>query len=97
MQLSELNVSRPHLWSVRTPYLYTLRLTVLTEEGPQFGSSETANVTVGFRTLEWDHSQGLSVNGEHIKILKCLVKRVFGALSRRLWRRAWSFFGSGRK
>lgn len=53
---------------MRTPYLYTLRLTVLTEEGPQFGSSETANVTVGFRTLEWDHSQGLSVNGEHIKI-----------------------------
>lgn len=65
LTLAPIHVERPELWTIRSPALYTLVTTVATVGSVDV---ETANSTVGFRELSWDHMRGLSLNGEHVKI-----------------------------
>lgn len=53
----------PHLWTAETPYLYTLRLTLMDAEGKLV---ERASTNVGFRSVESKQGQVL-VNGKPIR------------------------------
>jgi beta-galactosidase len=57
-------VSRPSLWSVENPYLYTL-VTTIECNGEQIDRFET---TVGIRTFAFDSAKGFSLNGKPVKI-----------------------------
>lgn len=59
-----LNVSRPHCWSIDDPYLYTLR-TELYQGGQRIDGCET---TVGLRTLTFDPNKGFALNGQWMKV-----------------------------
>ncbi|MEI7984503.1 MAG: beta-galactosidase GalA [Armatimonadota bacterium] len=57
-------VNKPKLWSIDSPNLYTARI-VLVEGKVSIDESST---NIGFRTVAWDASKGLSVNGKNVKI-----------------------------
>ncbi|MBQ6256617.1 MAG: DUF4982 domain-containing protein [Clostridia bacterium] len=54
-----------HLWSLETPQLYTLHLTMTDEEG---FVQDAHTETVGIRTLSLSAEKGLCVNGETVKL-----------------------------
>jgi beta-galactosidase len=56
-----LHVIAPHLWSPDAPYLYTLR----TETR---GGEDAVTTKVGLRTLTYDATQGIRLNGQPIKL-----------------------------
>ena len=66
MKLPILTVPAPALWSVKTPTLYQL-VTTLTAS-PSADSKDVVETTVGIRRLAFGHADGLSVNGERVKI-----------------------------
>lgn len=57
------HITRPHLWTAETPYLYTLYASI----GTHGNTSETIPVKVGFRKVEIKDAQ-LLVNGKPILI-----------------------------
>jgi len=59
-----LTVSRPRLWTVEQPFLYTCRIGV-TDHGKALDESAE---TFGIRTLKLDARQGLRINGETVKL-----------------------------
>jgi beta-galactosidase len=59
-----LQISKPKLWSPKTPALY-VALTALAQDGKIVNSYETR---FGVRTVKYDPSAGLFVNGEHFKL-----------------------------
>ncbi|MBO0868441.1 MAG: DUF4982 domain-containing protein, partial [Micromonosporaceae bacterium] len=61
---STVEVRAPKLWSVQHPHLYTLR-TELTVDGSVV---DTYLTTFGIRYYHFDPDDGLSVNGEHMKL-----------------------------
>lgn len=60
-----LNVANPRLWSVDSPYLYTLR-TTLAVNGQIKDAVETK---VGLRSLEWDTTDGFKLNGKPLELV----------------------------
>ena len=59
-----LRVNKPKRWDLDTPYLYTLKTTLLAD-GRQIDASETK---VGLRTLEFDPDKGFALNGRRMKV-----------------------------
>lgn len=59
-----LTVKHPKLWSVSTPYLYTCKSSLL--DGENILDEETT--TFGIRTLTLNAEEGLSINGEVVKL-----------------------------
>jgi len=57
-------VNNPTLWSIETPYLYSLK-TIIEKEGKVV---DTYNTTFGIRTLRFDNNEGFFLNGKHVKI-----------------------------
>ena len=53
-----IQIAAAELWSIARPYLYTLETTLISD-----GNLDTVNTTFGFRTLEWNSTGGLHVNG----------------------------------
>lgn len=61
---TSIKVSKPHLWSVDDPYIYTV-VTELEMDGETIDRYET---TTGFRSFNFDAEEGFSLNGEKMKI-----------------------------
>jgi len=57
-----IRVENPSLWSVETPYLYTL-ITTLSSGGSVIDRYET---TFGIRTIRFDPREGFFLNGKHV-------------------------------
>ena len=53
-------VSRPELWSVARPYLYTLEVTS--------DSGDAKNTSIGIYATKWTGDQGFFLNEQHVKI-----------------------------
>jgi beta-galactosidase len=72
----EMTLTRPRLWSPATPYLYSLdtRLTV----GGR--TVDTYRTPFGIRYLNVDPDDGLTVNGEHLKLQGVDLHHDLGAL-----------------
>ncbi len=62
--VSRFNTAEPHVWSIETPCLHTLR-TVLRSGGTVVDSYETS---FGIRTVRFDPNEGFFLNGKHLKI-----------------------------
>ncbi|MDP9151645.1 MAG: hypothetical protein M3O36_17120, partial [Myxococcota bacterium] len=60
-----ISVTGPKLWHPDTPYLYTLRTTVL--DGTTAVDGQTTRI--GLRRIGWSHAGGLTLNGARYKAL----------------------------
>ena len=58
-------VSKPHLWSVDDPYLYTVKTEIMDADGKIVDAYTT---TTGFRSFVFDAKTGFSLNGKRMKI-----------------------------
>ena len=72
-----LKVRRPHLWSVESPYLYTVK-TVITDGKGQV--LDTQITTTGFRSFSFDPKKGFSLNGKSMKLNGVCEHHDFGCL-----------------
>ena len=71
-----MEVPDARLWSLDSPYLYTLR-TDLLRDGMSMDSSE---IPVGIRTLCFDPDTGFSLNGKNMKVKGVCIHHDAGAL-----------------
>lgn len=55
-------ISKPHLWSMDDPYLYT----VVTQVYSADSLVDSVQTSMGFRWCEWTADQGFFLNGEHV-------------------------------
>ncbi len=62
--LVKMKVSKPHLWSLETPYLYKL-VTTAVSTGKVVDRTETS---FGIRTLSWDANKGFFLNGKRVEL-----------------------------
>ncbi len=60
----KLNVSKPKRWDIDSPYLYTVKVTVL-KDGREVDSD---SCRIGFRTIAIDKDTGFWLNGKNIKV-----------------------------
>ncbi|WP_111708158.1 glycoside hydrolase family 2 TIM barrel-domain containing protein [Lutibacter citreus] len=58
---TSLNIENPNLWSIKTPYLYTLTTTVIDDKGKIW---DKKNETFGIRSLKYTANDGFYLNGE---------------------------------
>lgn len=58
-------LASPRLWSPDSPYLYTVKTTVL-KNGKAVDMKETR---IGLRWMEWSADKGFFLNGEHLKLV----------------------------
>lgn len=58
-KVGEIAVPNAKLWSAETPHIYTLKVA---------GSTDTYTTTFGIRKIEWSAENGLTVNGDVIKM-----------------------------
>ena len=61
---SQMKVSKPHLWSIEDPYIYTVETKVM-ENGKEVDRVET---TTGFRHFKFDAQTGFYLNGKSMKL-----------------------------
>ncbi len=71
-----MDVPDVRLWSLESPYLYTLR-TELLRDGKVIDSTDTP---VGIRTLSFDANTGFALNGKNMKVKGVCIHHDAGAL-----------------
>lgn len=69
-------VSKPELWDLESPSCYELTVELLVEEAVQ----DTQQITVGFRTMEFDPEHGFYLNGRNVKVHGVCEHHDFGCL-----------------
>jgi beta-galactosidase len=72
----QLDLARPHRWDVDDPYLYTVVSTI--REGQRV--LDRFSTPLGVRTLEFDKSKGLLLNGRPLKLHGVCLHHDLGAL-----------------
>lgn len=81
------NVKNPRLWSTKTPYLYTVKTSLLLN-GKVIDKNET---TTGFRTLSFSADKGFALNGQNMKVKGVCLHHDAGVLGsvvpKDVWRR----------
>ena len=70
------NVRDAHLWGLKDPYLYTLKVALL-ENGKVVDKCE---MRVGFRSLDFNANTGFALNGENMKVKGVCVHHDAGVL-----------------
>lgn len=58
-----LDIPKPHLWSLESPYLYTAKVKVFS-----FDLVAEAQTHFGIRTIKFDPDQGFLLNGKQVKL-----------------------------
>lgn len=81
----EIKLSNPHLWSIETPYLYTLNVELLAD-GKVIDQTSTR---VGIRSLQFDPNRGFALNGEWIKVKGVCIHHDAGVLGAAVPREVW--------
>jgi len=78
-------ISSPHLWDIETPYLYTLKVQLLS------GGKEIDNtsVRVGIRSLKFDSDHGFALNGKSMKVKGVCIHHDAGVLGSAVPREVW--------
>ncbi|HET9278093.1 MAG TPA: glycoside hydrolase family 2 TIM barrel-domain containing protein, partial [Flavitalea sp.] len=79
------NVSRPVLWSVEQPNLYTLTTTIY-HEGKKL---DEYREKVGFRSIRFDAGNGFYLNGENTKLKGVCIHHDAGALGAAVPKEVW--------
>lgn len=63
--MTRIMVMKPALWMPETPFLYTIRTELLSENGSVTDSRETRT---GIRTVRFTHDNGLMLNGQPVRL-----------------------------
>lgn len=82
---ADLNVSRPQLWSLDNPTLYTLKTRVLAG-GKEIDATETRT---GFRTFTFDPNRGFALNNQWMKVKGVCIHHDAGVLGAAVPREVW--------
>ncbi|NDV60433.1 sugar-binding domain-containing protein [Bacteroides sp. 519] len=82
---TNLSVSRPQLWSLEMPTLYTLKTRVLAN-GKEIDNTTT---TTGFRTYTFDSNKGFALNGQRMKVKGVCIHHDAGVLGSAVPREVW--------
>lgn len=82
---TELKVSKPQLWSLDNPHLYTLKTTIQ-KDGKTVDATSTAT---GFRTFTFDPDKGFALNGEWMKMKGVCLHHDAGVLGSAVPREVW--------
>jgi len=80
-----LQVPHPELWSIETPTLYFVKTTVQ-ENG---NAVDVYRTPFGIRTVKFDPSHGLSINGKNIKLKGVCIHDDAGSVGVAVPERAW--------
>ena len=80
-----LQLNTPHLWSINTPYLYTLHIDLLAD-GKVIDQTDTR---VGIRSLQFDSNRGFALNGEWMKVKGVCIHHDAGVLGAAVPREVW--------
>jgi beta-galactosidase len=80
-----LTLTRPSLWSVATPSLYTLRTEVV--EGSR--TVDRVNTPFGIRSIAYDKDRGFLLNGQRVKLLGVNLHHEAGGLGAAVPERVW--------
>ena len=83
--LGDFLLPQPRRWSCDEPYLYSLSVELLREDGTVADRAETE---FGVRTIEFDPSYGLKVNGEKVLLKGIANHHTLGALGAAAYERA---------
>ncbi|MGA2770710.1 MAG: glycoside hydrolase family 2 TIM barrel-domain containing protein [Bryobacteraceae bacterium] len=78
-------VEKPNLWSVETPYLYTVRSTVR----DQSGIVDVYDTPIGIREAVFDADKGFVLNGQRVKINGVCVHHEAGPVGAAVPERVW--------
>ena len=62
--VAEMKVAEPCLWDTESPYLYTLRSSVVLDGR----TVDAVDTKVGIRTIEYDVNRGFLLNGRQVKM-----------------------------
>lgn len=82
---TELKIKKPHLWSIDSPNLYTLKTTIL-QDGKEIDRAETVT---GFRTFTFDADKGFALNGNWMKMKGVCLHHDAGVLGAAVPREVW--------
>jgi beta-galactosidase len=83
--LSDLSVSNPQLWTLKTPYLYKLKTQIL-QNGKLMDESIQ---NVGIRNLQFDANKGFALNGEWMKVKGVCIHHEAGCLGSVVPKKVW--------
>jgi len=83
--VQQMNVDKPHLWSVTDPYLYRVHSTVhtLNENVDEY------DTPIGLREAAFDADRGFVLNGEHIKLNGACLHHDGGCVGAAVPERVW--------
>ncbi|MCD8282852.1 MAG: glycoside hydrolase family 2, partial [Prevotella sp.] len=81
-----LEVQDPQLWSVDTPYLYTLRTELYVSDR----LTDSCDTPVGLRTFAFDADKGFFLNGNSLKIKGVCLHHDAGVLGAAVPREVWT-------
>ena len=80
-----MKVEKPNVWSVETPYLYTVRSTVR----DQGGIVDVYDTPIGIREAVFDADKGFVLNGQRVKINGVCVHHEAGSVGAAVPERVW--------
>ncbi len=93
--VQELPVERPNLWSVDSPYLYTVRNTIrgAVQEGDEtverVDDVDLQEMPIGIRSAVFDLNRGFLLNGEHVKLRGVCLHQEAGCVGSAVPERVW--------
>ena len=82
---TNLRISKPFLWSIDNPALYTLKTKILQGEK----EIDQTSTTTGFRTFTFDPDKGFALNGEWLKMKGVCIHHDAGVLGSAVPREVW--------
>ena len=83
--VQQIRVDQPNLWSIETPYLYSLRTSVMTEAR----GGDSYETTFGIRKVEWDLDRGFLLNGKHVRLNGVCLHDDGGSVGQAVPPRVW--------
>ena len=88
VELTEtVDIKNPHLWDIKTPYLYTIEVSVT--EGRNVLDFES--ISTGLRTIRFDNETGFWLNGKNIKMYGVCLHSDAGGLGTAVPASVWEY------
>lgn len=80
-----LEITNPHLWDTDNPYLYLMKVELLSGEK----TIDSASINVGIRTLKFDADKGFFLNGNSMKVKGVCIHHDAGVLGSAVPKEVW--------
>ena len=88
VELTEtVDIKNPHLWDIKTPYLYTIEVSVT--EGRN--ELDFESISTGLRTIRFDNETGFWLNGKNLKMYGVCLHSDAGGLGTAVPASVWEY------